>query len=534
MKLLTIGDSLSQGFMSFAAARTDLSYSTLIAEHFNWGRGVYPDWPEGGLPLNLEDVLRRLNKNYGSDISGIIEWPSAFGKISAIIDQVERYYERGDGALNKPAINIMPTATLFGGVQYHNVASRGFTVADAWQLSAQDAYHKVENSPGLGNGLLSFPSESFYRTAVRVLNPNFDPASDNFTQLDWLEYHNQHSGGVENLFLWLGANNALGTALTLKVNQTSRDGDAFNGAQGSNQYDHFAREDKGWNLWHPDDFAVDYQTLLDKVHDIQTRTNIDPVTHQQTDWRVFIATIPLVTAAPIIRGFGTRENIDVDDYNPQTGQWEGRAPVSYGQYYTYFPFDLERAKTPGMHLNRLEVLHIDDCIRRYNSIIAQKITHLNNELIAGGDRRRYYIVDIAGAFNQMQVRRNRFNPTYEYPNFFKFIFPRLNPYYYDCDANGNLKNGGLFSLDGVHPSAIGQGLIAHEFLKVMRNAGVPMVTARPNAQLPNETFTNQEWKKIFDSDDLYCKPITLMQELYQHNDLLKWILEVIKNYAAKK
>lgn len=30
MKLFTIGDSISQGFMSLAAARTDQSYSTLL------------------------------------------------------------------------------------------------------------------------------------------------------------------------------------------------------------------------------------------------------------------------------------------------------------------------------------------------------------------------------------------------------------------------------------------------------------------------------------------------------------------------
>ncbi len=32
MKLFTIGDSISQGVMSGAAARTDLAYSTLVAK----------------------------------------------------------------------------------------------------------------------------------------------------------------------------------------------------------------------------------------------------------------------------------------------------------------------------------------------------------------------------------------------------------------------------------------------------------------------------------------------------------------------
>ncbi|HEY0658065.1 MAG TPA: hypothetical protein VGD05_06310, partial [Pyrinomonadaceae bacterium] len=42
MKLFTIGDSVSQGFMSLAAARTDNAYSTLIARQI-------------GLKLNTDD-----------------------------------------------------------------------------------------------------------------------------------------------------------------------------------------------------------------------------------------------------------------------------------------------------------------------------------------------------------------------------------------------------------------------------------------------------------------------------------------------
>ena len=40
MKLFTIGDSVSQGFMSLAAARTDLSYSTLLAARIKSRHGL--------------------------------------------------------------------------------------------------------------------------------------------------------------------------------------------------------------------------------------------------------------------------------------------------------------------------------------------------------------------------------------------------------------------------------------------------------------------------------------------------------------
>lgn len=44
MKLFTMGDSVSQGFMSLAAARTDLSFSTLIAGRMKLGAGYrYPE-----------------------------------------------------------------------------------------------------------------------------------------------------------------------------------------------------------------------------------------------------------------------------------------------------------------------------------------------------------------------------------------------------------------------------------------------------------------------------------------------------------
>ena len=78
-KLVTIGDSISQGFMSVGAARTDLSYSTIIAKSFGIAGTNdyhYPTWPLGGIPLNFEVLLRHLSKYYGDDIWGPFEWTS--------------------------------------------------------------------------------------------------------------------------------------------------------------------------------------------------------------------------------------------------------------------------------------------------------------------------------------------------------------------------------------------------------------------------------------------------------------------------
>jgi hypothetical protein len=67
-------------------------------------------------------------------------------------------------------------------------------------------------------------------------------------------------------------------------------------------------------------------------------------------------------------------------------------------------------------------------------------------------------------------------------------------------------------LDGVHPTAIGQGIVAHEFRKVMKEAGV-------------DVGNDLHWPDIFASDALYTKPISVMHELYNKDWLAKFLLE---------
>ena len=102
MRLFSIGDSITQGFMSFAAARTRLAYPSLLAGAL----GAEPffvcdQWPHGGLPLNLEETMRRMEKLAGDDIRGL-EWVRALASMNSYIDSCEDYYERGGGALFQP------------------------------------------------------------------------------------------------------------------------------------------------------------------------------------------------------------------------------------------------------------------------------------------------------------------------------------------------------------------------------------------------------------------------------------------------
>jgi hypothetical protein len=64
---------------------------------------------------------------------------------------------------------------------------------------------------------------AYYRTALKVLNPSLRPECDEFSQIRWLAEHASKDEGVENLILWLGAKNALGTVVTLQINKTPND-----------------------------------------------------------------------------------------------------------------------------------------------------------------------------------------------------------------------------------------------------------------------------------------------------------------------
>ena len=125
---------------------------------------------------------------------------------------------------------------------------------------------------------------------------------------------------------------------------------------------------------------------------------------------------------------------------------------------------------------------------------------------------------------EMAYKRNNGQPTYKFPAYFDFIYPMVNTKYYHADTDGRVRQGGIVGLDGVHPSVIGHGLLAYEFLKVMNAAGVK----NDRGKIVDAAFTDEEWRVIFANDTLYSKPITLMQEIYGKGNLGKHIVKFIQ------
>ncbi|KPJ79102.1 MAG: hypothetical protein AMJ54_00075 [Deltaproteobacteria bacterium SG8_13] len=499
MKLFSIGDSITQGFMSFAAARTDACYSTLIANMLGADPYRIPaEWPHGGFPLNLETILRSLENKFGSDIFGPIEWLQAVNTIRKAMDRVERYYERGKGKVGAPHPG--------GDAYFHNIAVFGLRVADAWGIHAGLCKQLIKKTRGHGDEWFSWPNAPFYRAINTVLNPAQLSDYDALSPLGWLDAHVQglaggsEEPGVENLILWLGSNNVLGAVLRLQPNQTTLvDG------KWPHQLSHVERERQGWNFWHPDHFAAEYAELAKRV-DAAMRNN-----PAEVDWKVFVANVPHVTIAPLAKGFGPTTVYE--------DTLEGRTKRSvYYKYYAYF-FLREKDIHSGLwpFLTQHRARNIDLAINAYNESIRKTINRLNSEHKSRGGRQRYYLVDVSRALSEMAWKRNNGNPTYTLPPALAYMDPPVNTKFYHAARNGQLVQGGIFGLDGVHPTVIGQGLVAYEFLKIMQQAGVKDAGGRvvdPNGL---------DWAAIIEDDRLYNDPIGLMPEVYEHSDMMNLI-----------
>lgn len=458
--------------MSGAAARTDLAYSSLIARLWQVEDYRYPNWPKNGLPLNLEALLRHLVKHFGHRITGL-EWIALLGKIDEVLNPAETYYERGEGT--KPD----PSGTHF----YHNTASAGFYVADAWQMNARMCKSALAKQP-LKDHFLGVPEASFFRTAYRVLNPSQDPQYDDVAPLDWLDSLAEEQG-VANTLVWLGSNNILGTMLRFSMNPSQAvEGMEFTAVPRSIRC--------GWDYWKPEHFEEDFSHLIARLENAMHR-NKDP------EGRVFIGTIPHVTIAPLVKGVGSKVRLDKRGW--------------YYEYYTYFPFDAAFAKKSGIFLTMQRAIFLDDVIDIYNETLRRLVGQANARLRQRGLTEKFFLVDVSGALDEIAYRRNNGKPTYAFPHFFKQLDPPVNSLYYHANREGKIERGGLFSLDGVHPSPLLQGLIAHEFLLAMKAAGVTDAQTYPHEPLP--------WQQILATDRLYGEPIPLMSELYEHLRLAK-------------
>lgn len=386
------------------------------------------------MPFNLEGAVRHLEaKMPGSLLDVVGDLDVAF-RLRSLMDDVEDYWERGEGA-------DLVAATAAGrgaGPVNHNLAIWGWDIRDVLSRTVGSLRSQMEHAPGRRDDVTAqIPSAAGERSALLTLAGGED--EDTAITLA-RSLGSEGTPGIETLVVALGANNILGTVLQFQVNWS---GDDYQDLDRKNQY----------NAWLPSHFAHEFDALVAEVKNIGAR-------------HVIFVTVPHVTIAPMVRGVGDK------------------MPGSrYFARYTR-PWITDDVFSPNRHPcltgNHLRVL--DFAVDRYNDHIVSRVGEARRL-----ERRDWRIVDLAGVLDGLAYRRflvdEEARPPwwqpYIQPEAYRELSPMPDTRFFESDRFGRRK-GGLVALDGVHPATIGYGLVAREVMKVMEGAGVSMKACEPD------------------------------------------------------
>jgi len=417
--LITVGDSLTHGVSSGAVSRTDRTWPAIVAR----GLGVAhrsPTYggPLGGLPFNIEGLLRRLQDRFADEIRGLelVELPVALQRLA---DENEDYWERGDGSA--PPRTDHP---------YDNIGIYGWDLRRCLSYTADRARARLTEAAPHDDLFGTKPSNDNDIAALSVLAPFGSSAA----QIDAADWHGR-SGGIDTLIVALGANNALGSVVHKKVRWSDV---GFADLDTSGDY----------TVWRPTHFAVEYAALVRRLESISAR-------------RVVVATVPHVTVAPIANGV-----------NPDRPGAKWRDGSRYFPYYTD-PWIDEQDFSPAKHrhLTHQQARAVDSAIDQYNDTITDAVRRARR---VGRD---WLLFDLCGLLDGLAFRRfaedaaaadrNGWGP---YP--LPAALADLDTRFFRSDRTGRLQ-GGLFGLDGVHPTTSGYGIVAAEILKLLALDGTP-------------------------------------------------------------
>lgn len=420
-RLVAIGDSLLQGFQSGAIYRTDVSVPAIVAHEvgadFRYPRFGGP----GGLPLNVELLLRRLEERHGHTLEPW-EIPSALFTARGFMDEVEDYWERGPGA----------TPPVVAGYQ-HNLSCFGWDLRDALERTA--AHSEAAIGRPRDNLVAQIVENNGDRAALHVY-PRWGERQRHMTLFDvaeelGAERDDAPDAGIETLLVFLGANNALRTVTELRV---AWSGDNFRDLEAKREY----------TVWRPEHFDAEFADIVARLRAIEAR-------------HVIVCTVPQVTIAPIARGLG---------------------PKNGSRYFSHYvrPWVDERRFSAARdeHITGAQAHMVDTAIDLYNTTITRAVA------AARDDGLDWYLLDVAGILDRLAARRYvddlEARPAwwepYPLPPVLAELVPVPDTRFLTADGRGGRSAGGLFSLDGVHPTTVGYGVLAQEIIDVMVRAGV--------------------------------------------------------------
>lgn len=489
-RLVCIGDSIGQGFKSGAVFETNLSFPAIVA----WEMGLsdadfrYPTFTgEGGLPINIEYLLRRLDQSFGQDVNWW-ELPLAIIYLRQWMDAIEDYWERGPGTQPIPYTG-----------PYHNLSIWGFEIQDAYQVSARMA-HRIAARPS-DDWLSQIPDHAMFRTAVRVLNPSQSRQEEDLmatqvaraTQL-------ARNGGIENLLIFLGSNNVLSTVTSLSYTESTD--------QDMQEADPTKRKA---TIYTPEHFSQVLARFMTAVEAMNTGGG-------QVQ-RVFWGTVPPVTIPPVSRGVGGRMDSAMGLPSPYGDRDDRRWYRRYFRYYTR-PWVTDEKFKPieDDYLTGEQIMKIDYIIAQYKQALVGLVAQHNRRREEQGLPHDWFIVDIHWGLERMAYRRYQEDPSVPPP-------PMWSPYempdalsVLDLDTRflrakqGKRITGGIFSLDGVHGTTVGYGLVAQEFINVMQANGVQFFWG--DQRTPRVPPITVDFKRLIQLDTLIRVPPYTLDDVW--------------------
>jgi hypothetical protein len=426
-RLVAIGDSVTHGFQSGAIFNTSLSYPMLIARELGWSQNFrFPGYesPGDGLPLNLEKVAREMGDRFQvADGINAIDAIQLLPWFRGYLDRNEDFWER--------EVNI-PTEGLIN----HNLGVYGWDLRNTLSRHADIAQAIIAAKPPKDDPLAQIPEHANEIATLKVLNTARNESGKALTPLQAAQKLSQEGEGIETLIVFIGANNALGSIFTLNLTWSGDD---------------FADMDKNdkYTVWLPSHFQQELDLIVAEVKKIKAR-------------HVIWGTVPHVTILPFARGIG-----------------HGKDKIQPGS--RYFPFyvpvwiqeaDFNPKRHP--HLTANQARGIDSAIDQYNESI---VAAVRSGRLEGRD---WYVFESAGLLDRLASRRYIADPSAKPDWWTPYPLPEAlenhpdgkpTSLFFTSNSQGR-QQGGLFSLDGIHPTTIGYGIIAQEIIKIMQLAGV--------------------------------------------------------------
>lgn len=170
--------------------------------------------------------------------------------------------------------------------------------------------------------------------------------------------------------------------------------------------------------------------------------------------------MPHVTVAPIAKGV-----------NPQHPGQKWREGSRYFPYYTD-PWIEEKDFRPSKHrhLTHQQARAVDSAIDQFNETIIDAVRHARRE------GRDWLVLDLCGLLDGLSYRRfTADKAAAQRNNWQRFVLPEpiadLDTRFFLADKTGR-RQGGLFGLDGIHPTTAGYGIIGQAVLDILAGAGV--------------------------------------------------------------